>query len=458
MQETTSVPKLKKQKVVLQKVKSTAGTLNNIIKSHKFYKNKKVFYPSLILSIVILYYVINSLFKTTTSDVPTYKVNKEKFLVTITESGEIRALNSTSITAPRVRGNIKIVYLIPEGTFVDSGDTVVQFDPAEAVNNLKDAEAKLEIAISERDKVLANHKSSTSRVESELRSAELSFELSKLNLEQMKFEAEIKQREAKLNHQKNELSYNKVKQDLESQKIINQSELNKVNIDVQQRRSDLEKAKKDLEMLTLTAPQPGLVVYEMNWNTGRKVTIGDAPWSGMTIVSLPDLSAMESVTFVNEVDVSRVKKGLPVEIRLDAFRDSAFFGEISSVASLGKTKDNSQIKVFEILVSIKSKSDILKPGMTSSNKIIINEIPNSIVVPQEAVFEKENKKIVYVKNGSSFEEREITVGEKSENYILVKKGLEAGDEVALRDPYSVVDESDESGTTSTIQQPELNKK
>ena len=393
--------------------------------------------------VIIVLIILLILPSDSAANIPTFTVKKDKFLVTVTESGELRAKNSVSISAPRIRGNIKIVYLVPEGTYVKAGDPVVQFDPTEALTNLKEAESKLEIALSEKEKVIANQKAEMTRLESDLKSAELSYELSKLNLEQMKFEAEIKQQEAKLNHQRNELSFIKSKQDLESRKIIHQSEMHKVDIDVQQRRADLERAKRDLEMLTLTSPEEGLVVYEINWSTGRKVILGDAAWPGMTLVSLPDLSTMESLTYVNEVDVSRVKKGLEVLVKLDAFQDSSFKGKISSVALLGKNKDrDSNIKVFEITVDIESRSEILKPGMTTSNKIIINEIPDVIFIPQEAVFEKEGKKIVFVKNGSSFDEQTIEVGEKSENYIVVTNGLNPGEEVALRDPNIKLDEEE----------------
>ncbi len=251
----------------------------------------------------------------------------------------------------------------------------------------------------------------------------------------MKFEAEIKQQQAKLEHEKNKLSLMKAKQDLESQKIIQKSELNKMDIQVLQDKANLEKAKKDLDALTLRAPKEGLVVYGNNWSTGRKMTIGDTPWPGMPLVSLPDLSSMQSLTFVNEVDVSRVRKGQNVIVKLDAFQDSTFTGVISSVASLGRDKDrNSNIKVFEVEVDFKSQSPILKPGMTTSNKIIIDQIPNVIYVPQECVFDEGGKKIVYLKNGSGFDEKEVETGEKSENYVVISRGLRSGDEVALIDP------------------------
>ncbi len=432
------------------KLKSIFSNEETLSKLPSFLRNKKIAYVLFSLLILLVILIFTSL-RTAETNIPTYTVKKDNFLVSITESGELRAKNSISISTPRIRGSLKIIYLEPEGNNVKAGDVVVKFDPTEAMNNLKEAESKLEIAQSEKEKLIANQKSQMTRLESDLKSAELSFELSKLKLEQIKFEADIKQQEAKLEHEKNELSYKKAKQDLESQKVVNQSEFNKVEIDVRQKQADLEHAKRDLAMLTLTAPTDGLVVYETNWSTGRKITIGDTPWPGMTLVSLPDLSTMESFTYVNEVDVSRVKKGQKVIVKLDAFQDSTFQGEISSVAALGKTKNNnSTIKVFEITVSLNSQSQILKPGMTTSNKMIINEIPNVLFVPQESVFEKEGKKIVYVKNGSGFDEQEVQTGDKSEDYIVINKGLSKGEVVALRDPTIKLEEnvSEQNGETT----------
>jgi len=450
MSEQNDLAKVQKSSLIsaLKKTTQTIDAKIKFLNIPPLIKNKKVFAGIFALSMLLLIYLL--LPSGYTSDIPTYTVKRDKFLITVMESGELRAKNSVLVSAPRIRENLKIVYLIPEGSYVNAGDVVVKFDPTEALTNLKDTESKLEIALSEREKVVANHKAEMTRSESDLKSAELSFELSKLNVEQMKFEAEIKQQEAKLNHQRNELSYIKATQDLESKKIIHQSELSKVEIEAQQKRSDLERAKRALEMLTLTAPREGLVVYEINWGTGRKFTIGDSPWPGLTVVSLPDLSTMESMTYVNEVDVSRVHKGLEVLVKLDAFQDSTFKGKISSVASLGKNKErDSKIKVFEIIVEIESQSEILKPGMTTSNKIIINKISNVVFVPQEAIFEMEGKKIVYVRNGSGFDEHKIEVGEKSEDYIVITSGLKPGEEVALRDPNIKLNEENSAPESSS---------
>lgn len=405
------------------------------IKFPKQFKNKYGF-VGIVLLILISAMIFFSSISNRGDNIPIYKVKKGVFSITITESGELRAKNSISILAPRIRGNLKIVYLIPEGTYVKPGDIVCKFDASEVMVNLRDAETRLEIAISNKEKLIANQKSQIAQSESQLKSAELSFELSKLKLEQIKFEAQAIQQQAKLEHEKNRLSFEQTKKEMESKNVILKSEMAMQEIEIKQKQYDLEKVKSDLQLLTVKTQTEGLVVYSTNFaNQGRKFAIGDTPWGGAEIITLPDLSAMESKTYINEVDVSKIKVGQQVIVKLDAFQDSSFLGEISSIASMGKNKElNSSIKVFEALISIKKRSDILRPGMTSSNKIIIHEIPRTIFIPQEAVFEKNGEKIVFLKNGDDFDEHKIELGEKGEDYIVVKKALKDGDEVALIDP------------------------
>jgi multidrug efflux pump subunit AcrA (membrane-fusion protein) len=181
MNETTAFSKLRKSSISAI-VKNSSVKMDALIqRSHlpePFRKKKIVFTVTAVLLVFIFFAFFNP--SAGKSNVPVYSVKKGKFLVSVTESGELRAKNSISISTPRVRGNIKIVYLVPEGTRVNAGDTVIRFDPTEALNTLKDAESKLEIAVSEKDKLLANQKSGMTRMESDLKSAELSFELSRL--------------------------------------------------------------------------------------------------------------------------------------------------------------------------------------------------------------------------------------------------------------------------------------
>lgn len=412
-------------------------------------KNKYFLISGSVVITLLIIYLVTSV-STTPILVPTYTVEKDNFLVTITESGEIRAKNSVPINAPRIRGSLKIIALAPEGKIVAVGDTLVRFDATEADAKVIEEQAKLQILRSDKKKLLANHASAVGDMKSRLQSAEISFELSKLKLEQIKYEAEATQQEQRLQFQKDEISYKQTKKEFENLMSIHESEMLRMDKEIEQQILEVNEELRELDALTITAPAPGLVVYSINWrNNGRKWAVGDDCWRGASLITLPDLSIMESLTYVNEVDISKITDSLKVEVKLDAFQDSIFSGTVSQIASLGRQKgEDSNLKVFEVIVLISESSAILKPGMTTSNKIIINEIPDVLFVPHESIFQSEGKSFVFLQNGSSYDRQEVTVGEKSEDFIVITSGLKDGDVISLRDPEEELDAPSQSNNSN----------
>jgi RND family efflux transporter MFP subunit len=397
-------------------------------------KNKKVVLP-LVLAISLLIILL----LTTTPEgtaIATSEVRQGEFAVSITVAGELRATNSRTLVTPRTRfGNLQIVYLVPEGTTVKEGDAVVKFATTEVDKNISDKESELSTLRADFEKLKADQLSQMSDLEASLKNAELAYEQAKLQVEKMKFEAEVLRKDAEINQEKSKISYEQAQRKIESKKIIDRSEREKLLLKIKQVESDLTRARADKEQLTLKAPLPGLVVYEMNWSTGRKISVGDSPWPGMSIVSLPDLSQMQVVTNVNEVDVSKVKKGQKAKVRLDAFPDRQFVATVHSVGTIGQQRDrNNPIKTFEVILDIEGMDPILKPGMTTSNEIVMETIPDAIYVPLESVFEKEGKVLVYRMDGSRPTPAPVEVGAKNSNFVVIKNGLKAGEKVTLRDP------------------------
>lgn len=395
------------------------------------------------LAILVLVLIFSA---RTTDSIATADVKRGEFLISIKSSGEIRAANSFTLTTPRVRfGQMQIVYLVPEGTTVKQGDVIIRFATTEVDKTISDKESELSINKSDLVKFQADKSLRGSELEGDLRNAELAYEQSKLQVEKMKFEAEVQQKEAEINLEKSRIAYEQSKRKIESQKVVDESEEQKLRLKVQQTLNDLNRAKQDKEQFTLKAAMAGLAVYETNWSTGRKVSVGDSPWSGMPLVSLPDLSKMQSVTYVNEVDVSKVKQGQHVNMKLDAFLDKQFKGTIASVGTIGQQKEQgSNMKTFEVVVDIDGTDPVLKPGMTTSNEIIMSAIADTLFVPLESIFEKDGKTVVYRMSGSSPHKQEVTLGAKNSNYVIVSAGLHIGDKVTLRDP--TVDEGKPSET------------
>jgi hypothetical protein len=197
-------------------------------------------------------------------------------------------------------------------------------------------------------------------------------------VERTKFEASIEKNRAEIDAKKAELSYNQSDKKLESQRVIDAADTRKHELEISRAEREHAKAKKELESIIIKADKPGLVVYGKVWKGARpeKVRVGDEIWSGVKILSLPDLSRMQVKTAVNEVDVDKLRVGQETQIKLDALPDPTFTGSITNVASLGREKEREKnVKVFDVTVLVNEQDSRLKPGMTATADIIIETIP-----------------------------------------------------------------------------------
>lgn len=383
------------------------------------------------------------------SDLPTAKVESGEFVIDLNEIGQLRAENSVTISAPPIRMNLQIISLVDEGSIVKEGDLLIQFDTTEMNQQIDDQRAELSISASNLERRRASMESNMAGLKSSVLDAQASYRLAELRLDQYKFEADVKIEEGRLQLLQSKLSLERAESQVKSQMQIDSAEIRSLEMEIRQDEINLEKTLNDKERLTIKAPGPGLVVYKITWRGGdwSKIKVGDTPWRSQALLELPDLSVMLVESSVNEVDVSKVKVGLPVEIKLDAFPDPTFHGEIIEVAALARTEEGvSDAKLFDILVRVEESDPVLKPGMTAKARIIIDRIPDQAWVPIESVFQQEGKSIVWEKRGGSWKATEVELGARNDDYVIIKSGIELGSVIALVDPTAVETEKTEQTT------------
>ena len=400
-------------------------------------RNKRaiaVFIPVILITIFLLSLQV----KTGASSVATYTVHHGDFVIDIPARGELDATSKVMVSVPdNVQGNIRITKLADDGSIVEEGGFLVQFDTSEAVQRVTDRQNELDNANADFASTNARIESNMKQLESALKTQGYTYEQSKLRYEMMKYEAEAKRREEELNFKKQDLALQQAKEKIDSQKIIDKADLAKAEVRVKQAEMRFKEATDQLNALTLKAPKAGLVVLQevFNWSTRTqdKVKVGDQAHRGMQIVSIPDLSVMLMKTKVNEVDISRIEVGQKAVITLDALPGPTFYGAVTNVATLAHRDEGTEVKVFDVEITIDDKDERLKPGMTAQCTIITGRVPDQLFVPLDCVFEKEDTTVVYVKNGG-FNQRPVRVGKKNSDYIIVEDGIEENEEVALRDP------------------------
>ncbi|MFC2075596.1 efflux RND transporter periplasmic adaptor subunit [candidate division KSB1 bacterium] len=382
-----------------------------------------------------------------------YTVSRGDFINTITVTGELEAVNSEMISTPFLSwhqaGMPKIIEIVDDGERVEKGDILVQFDTAEIEKTILDAETELEIAEAEVAKAIATQKSEVEELTADLEIAGLNHKISQLELEQATFEAVIKRREIELNLEKSAIALQRASEEIGNRQRVHRQELSRLELKRDQAKTKLSQAQETLASLTISAPSPGIAIIRENRTTDAKFQVGDQSHPGRPLIGLPDLDNMKAEVMINEVDIAKVDTAQRVVVRLDAYPDTSFKGRVKEIGTLARSKTrNSKVKVFDVEVLLEDSDERLIPGMTVSSEIEVSRLPDTLFVPLEALFAKENRNVVYVLNGAGYEEREVSTGDESGNYVIVAEGIKEGDKVALRDP-TILPAEDLSAETAT---------
>jgi multidrug efflux pump subunit AcrA (membrane-fusion protein) len=194
----------------------------------------------------------------------------------------------------------------------------------------------------------------------------------------------------------------------------------------------VESLEEVLKGFTITAPSPGMVVYKRD-RRGNKIKSGSSvnPMDRV-VATLPDLSSLLSKIYISEIEIRNVTPGLETEIRVDAFPNKSYKGKVFSVANIGEKLENTDSKVFEVMVKMDGSDPVLRPSMTTSNKVIINKLSDVIYIPSECVHAGiDGIPYVYTKDKT----RQIVItGESNDKHIIIERGLEADQEVYIIQP------------------------
>lgn len=202
-------------------------------------------------------------------------------------------------------------------------------------------------------------------------------------------------------------------------------------------KNTLEKLQKQLDKCIVTAPQDGLVIYSKDrfWDPSSRVQPGAVVYFQQTLFTLPDLNKMRVKVRIHEAMIKKVEKDQKVEIRVEAYPGRVLHGEVLKVSTLADSPpwDERGVKEYVTEVSINDLPPDagLKPGMTAEVRILAKTIRDVLLIPVQAVTEKEGKHYCYVVSGRDVVKRDLTVGENNEKFVEVQGGLEPGEPVAL---------------------------
>src|SRR3954469_9938440 len=245
------------------------------------------------------------------------------FKVVVTTTGELRASKFVQVTGPAQAQAVnvyqtKISSIIPEGTVVKEGDIIAELDRAPLATRLNDVTLNLQKAQADFTTAQLDSTLNLAQAREDVRTAEYAVEEKKLAKEQAKYEAPTIKRQAEIDYEKAQRALEQSKRNLLTKTKQAVAKMTVAGADLGRQQNNLKTVQDAIAGFTINAPSPGMVIYVREWN-GKKKGVGSQwqPWDP-TVATLPDLSQMESQTYVNEVDMRNLALGQKVQISLDA--------------------------------------------------------------------------------------------------------------------------------------------
>ena len=361
------------------------------------------------------------------------------FKVTVSSTGELRAKNSVKIYGPsRARQariyEIKILQLIPEGTVVQKGDFVAELDMSELNSKIQEAQIELQKAESQYTQTELDTALNLSKARDEMINLRYSMEEARLRKEQSAYEPPTVQRQEDINFEKAERALEQATTNYKTQVDQAVAQIKEKGAELTKVRNEVNDFLEISKTFSISAPEKGMLIYRRDWR-GNKITVGEtiSAWDPV-VAELPDLTVMESITYVNEVDIQKVKTGQIVEVGLDADAEKVLTGKVTEVANIGEQRPNSDAKVFQVAIQLNEADSTLRPAMTTSNLIVVAEYEDVMFLPLESIHSTDSLNFVYVREEGRIRKKEVTLGMLNDNEAIIEAGLVQDENVFLSLP------------------------
>jgi len=377
--------------------------------------------------------------------IPTARVERGDLQVDVFTTGELRAPRSATLIAPSVSGTLQIVSMLPTGTAVKAGETIIQFDPSEQEYNFEQSESQLRQAEQDILKAKADAAVQAAKDETDLLTARFDVRRAELEVGRNELVSSIDAQKNNLALEEARRKLAQLEQDVKSRATSGEAGINVLVEKRNAARLAMQVAQHNIDNMTLKSTLDGIVAGKENRDsTGgffspgmvlQEYRAGDLVQPGRLLAEVMDVSQMEVQAKVSETDRSNIAPNESAEVQIDAHPGEVLAAKVKTVAGLASRdfwSANSQAK-FPASFRLEENSPNLRPGISALVKVHGAKLRDVLYLPSQSLFDKEGKPIVYVKRGSDFDPTQVKVKYRTESRIVIE-GLSEGTEVAVINP------------------------
>ena len=368
-----------------------------------------------------------------------FTVMSGSFRQSIKQTGELEAVKASFIPMPSIDWQygyqFKIIGLADHGKIVHKGDSILKLDATSVYKFIIEREDMLENELADAKKQVVQFENNIQELTAQFKSEQAAYDLKKLEVDRSKFDSDVKKRIKELEFQQETIKLNKVKRNLDLKPKLDDYDRHVQRIKVVQRQNELNNAKETLKLFLLRSPLDGIFQVAVNeWSDNPQMwKVGDTPYQGQILASIPDVTMMRVKTYINESDVKRVHQGMKVIVRLDALPSVPFNGSITEISKVCVARDKE--KVFNIVVGIDESDLRLKPGMTVNCEYILYDSEKNMFVPNNCLLKERGHSYIFLKKGGSVRKVEVQAGAVNLNHTVITGEVKPGQKLV---PFSDV--------------------
>ena len=210
---------------------------------------------------------------------------------------------------------------------------------------------------------------------------------------------------------------------------VSQSDLNQLKMAYENANNTLRQAQMAMDYATVTAPISGTVTM-VNANVGSFAT-ASAP-----MFEIANVDTLEISTGINEQNVSKIKIGQEVLLKIHSVSDKWMSGTITEISKVM----NAQTKNYPVTIALANKDDDLVAGMYAEVQVAVEHAEDVLVIPVDAIVYKEAKPVAFIAQADgTVKEKALTLGINDGDYYVVTKGLQAGDQIVVKGNGNLVE-------------------
>jgi HlyD family secretion protein len=377
--------------------------------------------------------------------VPTARVERGSIELTVYMNGDLRASRQQAIMAPTVGGALRVLALTESGAAVKKDDVILEFDPADQLYSLEQAQSELLEAEQEIIKRRADTEAQNAQDKVALLNAQSDVRRAELDaaVDQDLIPAnDYRIRQAALQEARRTLT--QTEQDVQSRATVNKTGLSVLQEKRNKASLTADRARQNIDSLVIKAPMDGVISVRENTDaaggfffsgmTLPPYRVGDTASPGRPIVDIFDVSKMEIRATVNEQERANVTPKQAVRVESSVVPNATLMAKVMTVSGLGRQDQVAgPLRSFDVTLELDKPDPRLRPG--TSVKVVVpgQKVDNVLLVPRQAVFEKEGKPIVYESTATGFEPKPIKVLHRTESRVALD-GVPEGTQVALISP------------------------